>query len=691
MTFLDRISTGWKAWVLLFVITFGAAAPGVFNLPALDRDESRFAQASKQMLESGDYIRLRYQDELRNKKPAGIHWLQAGSTALFTGAEAKQIWTYRVPSWLGAAFATLACFWCGIPLIGRRASFLGAALFGATLLLTSEAHISKTDGVLVFLTTLSIGALARLYMRNDQSKRMALLFWTAMGLVFLIKGPVGPMVAAYAGIGAWVWMKATVGKGGDWWKVLLWWPGPLIFVALVLPWFLWIQAATQGEFIKGAVGKDLKDKFTGASEGHGGWPFYHLTHLPAWFFPATLMLAPACMAAWHRLKPRNDLGWKWLRDSAAIAAVVFAFLTVLLFILPLLPHPEGTGIVAGTLNTLATLKTLPAYPALLLAAFWYISGRDDWKSRWPIGIDGLTDETRAIRFIVAWAALTFVFFELMPTLLSHYILPAYPAMGLLCGYAAVQLLDGVRMPVSRWISLTLFAIGAILLLAVSFPGVAVFYMEETAGDFKTVAASQVLEAWTAYRSFPLWLWWIGFALAGFATIEFARRRDGLAILLAIAASITIGWHVRIFMLPSQVWLQPTETARAALEEVCGVPAEDADCNAKAPARILALGYAEPSYILTLGTQNLHPPETPLDLPTDMAAYPVVYLVNFEDRKAVPAIADEVANLRAEATSMNLCITESEAHYALNYSNGDPVNFRAIRFDTGGCPGVSPAE
>ncbi|MFT5932704.1 MAG: 4-amino-4-deoxy-L-arabinose transferase-like glycosyltransferase, partial [Hyphomonas sp.] len=266
MTFLDRISSGWKAWVLLFVITFGAAAPGVFILPALDRDESRFAQASKQMLESGDYIRLRYQDELRNKKPAGIHWLQAGSTALFTGADAKQIWTYRVPSWLGAALATLACFWCGMPLIGRRASFVGAALFGTTLLLTSEAHISKTDGMLVFLTTLSIGALARLYMNKDQSKRMALLFWTAMGLVFLIKGPVGPMVAAYAGIGAWVWTKAAGGKGGDWWRVLLWWPGPAIFVALVLPWFLWIQAATNGEFIKGAVGKDLKDKFTGASE-----------------------------------------------------------------------------------------------------------------------------------------------------------------------------------------------------------------------------------------------------------------------------------------------------------------------------------------------------------------------------------------------------------------------------------------
>ncbi|KJS37155.1 MAG: dolichyl-phosphate-mannose-protein mannosyltransferase [Hyphomonas sp. BRH_c22] len=691
MTLLDRLSTGWKAWVLLFVLTFAAAAPGVFTLPALDRDESRFAQASKQMLESGDYIRLRYQDELRNKKPAGIHWLQAGSTALFTGAEAKQIWTYRVPSWLGVALGTLACFWCGIPLIGRRASFLGAALFGATLLLTSEGHISKTDGVLIFLTTLSIGALARLYMQGDQSKRMALLFWTCMGLVFLIKGPVGPMVAAYAGVGAWVWTRAAGGKGGDWWRVLLWWPGPLIFVALVLPWFLWIQAATSGEYIKGAVGKDLKDKFTGASEGHGGWAFYHLTHLPAWFFPATLLLVPGCAAAWQRLKPRGDLGWKWLRDSAAISAIVFAFLLVLLYVLPLLPRPDGTGLAASTLNSLASLKTLPAYPALLLAAFWYISGRDDWKARWPIGIDGLTDETRAIRFLVAWAGLTFIFFELMPTRLSHYILPAYPAMGLLCGYAAVQLMEGARMPVSRWISLTLFAIGAIALLAASFPGVAVYFMEETAGDFTTAAASQVLESWTAYRSFPLWLWWIGFALSGLAIIEFARRHDGLAILFAIAASLAIGWHIRIYMLPSQVWMQPTETARAALEEVCGVPGEDAECNTTAPQRILALGYAEPSYILTLGTQNLHPPETPLDLPAEPSAYPVVYLVNFEDRKAEPPIVEEVASLRAQAESMGLCVTESEPYYALNYSNGDPVNFRAIRFDMGGCPGTGPDQ
>ncbi|HBX95150.1 MAG TPA: dolichyl-phosphate-mannose--protein mannosyltransferase, partial [Hyphomonas sp.] len=110
------------------------------------------------------------------------------------------------------------------------------------------------------------------------------------------------------------------------------------------------------------------------------------------------------------------------------------------------------------------------------------------------------------------------------------------------------------------------------------------------------------------------------------------------------------------------------------------------CDWQPPERILALGYAEPSYVLTLGTQNLHPPETPFDLPQDPSAYPVVYLVNFEDRKAEPPIEDEIRHLRAQADQMRLCVTETEPYYALNYSNGDPVNFRALRFDYGDCPG-----
>jgi 4-amino-4-deoxy-L-arabinose transferase-like glycosyltransferase len=663
MTLLDRLSTGWKAWVALFLITFCAAAPGVFQLPALDRDESRFAQASKQMLEDHDYIRIQYQDELRNKKPAGIHWLQAGSTALFTGPEAKQIWTYRFPSWIGASLAAVACFWCGIPLIGRRGAFLGAALFGSTLLLTSEAHISKTDAVLVCLTTLGIGALGRLYIRKDQSKKMALLFWLAMGLGFLIKGPVTPMVAAYAGIGAWVWGRAENGKGGDWWRPLLWWAGPALFVALVLPWFAWVQAATHGEFLQGAVGKDLKDKFTGASEGHGGWPFYHLTHLPIWFFPAILLIVPGLVAGWQDVRKTTVA-----RKGHPALLVGAALLAVSLLLALVLPTSAANGVKV-------------AYPAVLLLVFGALSTRPEWFARAPVSPEAPL-EVEGLRFLLSWTLLTWAFFELMPTLLSHYILPAYPGMALLCGHAAVRIMEGKTMPVSRWLSLALFGLGAALLLAASYPGVTQYFMAESAGDFTTASSTEVLNTWQAYREFPLWLWWAAFALIGAAAVEFSRARMVVSIALAIAGAFVIGWHIRFFMLPSQIWVQPTETARLALEDVCGVPGED--CRMTPPARILSLGYAEPSYVLTLGTQNLHPPETPLDLPTAGSAYPVVYLVNYEDRKAEPPMEDEVAHLMDQAKGMGLCVTQSEPYYALNYSNGDPVTFVAIRFDRGDC-------
>lgn len=674
MIVLDRLSTGWKAWVLLFVLTFGAAAPGVFLLPALDRDESRFAQASKEMLEEENYIVIQYQDELRNKKPAGIHWLQAASTAILTGPEAKEIWTYRVPSWLGAAFGTLACFWAGIPLIGRRAAFIGAALFGANLLLTSEAHISKTDGVLVFLTTLGIGALGRLYLGTDKPGRMAFLVWLTVSASFLIKGPVTMMVVAFAGFGVWAWSRAAEGRSSGWWRPLTAWQGPALFVVMVLPWFLWIQAATDGQYIEGAVGKDLKDKFTGASEGHAGWFLYHLSHIPAWFFPATLLFLAGLVASVRQVA--TPVGGLMAGRRYAIAgAAIFAVLLALNYLLALVP-PFEQGSVAETLRT---LKPLPAWPFLFIAAIWYLSRGKAPLPREP------SDEEKGLRVFLSWALLTYAFFELMPTLLSHYILPAYPALGLLCGYAAVQIMDGARMPKVNAAGLVLFALGAVILLAASWPQVTQYFMADTAGDFRTVSEGEVLASWTAYREYPVWLWIAGFAFAGFAMVEFARRHLSLAILFAILSSVAIGWHIRIYMLPSQVWVQPTETARLALEDVCGVPGEDDICNVKTPERVLALGYAEPSYVMTLGTQNLHPPQTPLDLPSDPAAYPVVYLLNFEDRKADEPITDTAARLRAEANVLGVCLTEGSSHYALNYSNGDPVHFRAWRFDWGGCP------
>ena len=67
-----------RAIAVLVLISLISFLPGFFNIPPVDRDEARFAQATKQMIESGDYIDIRFQDEVRYKKPVGIYWLQAG-------------------------------------------------------------------------------------------------------------------------------------------------------------------------------------------------------------------------------------------------------------------------------------------------------------------------------------------------------------------------------------------------------------------------------------------------------------------------------------------------------------------------------------------------------------------------------------------------------------------------------------
>ena len=68
LSIIDHLSKGIRAYLLVFCLTLISAAPGVFTIPALDRDESRFAQASKQMLETDDYIQIKFQDQARNTR-----------------------------------------------------------------------------------------------------------------------------------------------------------------------------------------------------------------------------------------------------------------------------------------------------------------------------------------------------------------------------------------------------------------------------------------------------------------------------------------------------------------------------------------------------------------------------------------------------------------------------------------------
>src|SRR3974390_3290581 len=107
-----------RAVVILLAFTLLALLPGFFSIPPVDRDEARFAQATKQMLETGQYVDIRFQDEVRYKKPVGIYWLQAAAvksaTTLGLPHALTTIWLYRIPSLFGAIGAVLPTYLAGL-------------------------------------------------------------------------------------------------------------------------------------------------------------------------------------------------------------------------------------------------------------------------------------------------------------------------------------------------------------------------------------------------------------------------------------------------------------------------------------------------------------------------------------------------------------------------------------------------
>src|ERR1700728_4783780 len=197
-----------RAIALLMLCGFLLFLPGFFNIPPIDRDEARFAQATKQMVESGDFVDIRFQDEVRYKKPVGIYWLQAAAvdTASALGLPRAQvrIWLYRVPSLIGAIGAVLLTYWTALAFVTRRGAILAALIMCSSVLLGVDARLAKTDAMLLLTVVAAMGALARVYLSWQRGEDPAhppwtwpAIFWTAVAASILIKGP---LILMFAGL-----------------------------------------------------------------------------------------------------------------------------------------------------------------------------------------------------------------------------------------------------------------------------------------------------------------------------------------------------------------------------------------------------------------------------------------------------------------------------------------------------------
>ncbi|MDB5472519.1 MAG: 4-amino-4-deoxy-L-arabinose transferase [Caulobacter sp.] len=310
---LDMLAKGWRGPLVAAVIAFLCGLPGLMAMPPIDRDEARFSQATAQMLESDDYVAINFQDRPRDKKPVGIHWLQAASVALLSDVENRDIWPYRLPSLIGAMLAAVACVWGARAFWNERTALLAGAMLGSGFLLSTEAFIAKTDAVLAACTTIALAALARMYARHRAGEgpvswRTKLILWVAVAVGMLVKGPVVLMVLLLTLAALWAWDREV-----RWMKDIGWGWGLVLILGICGPWALAISVATDGAFWGSAIGGDLAPKLVGGHERHGGPIGYHLLVAPWTMFPWILLVPAAVMLAWkQRGEPGVRFALCWL-------------------------------------------------------------------------------------------------------------------------------------------------------------------------------------------------------------------------------------------------------------------------------------------------------------------------------------------------------------------------------------------
>ena len=282
----------------LLALCLALYLPGMFVLPPLDRDEARFVQSSKQMVQSGDYVNIWFQDEPRHKKPVGIYWLQSASASVF-GEE--WIGSYRIVSLLAAIGSVLSLFYWVRKYGDATGAFWAAALFASCLGFTIEAHQAKTDATLIFCIITMQGVLLNVWSRAEKQRFLPYVYWAALGVAVLVKGPVALLVGGLTVLTLLVLDRSLS---------LVWrmrpFSGALLSALIVAPWLYAIQAETGGEFLAGGYAEDVLPKLLSGVESHGA-PFgYYLALLPAFFWPAFALLLPAIPAIWRKRSSGNS-------------------------------------------------------------------------------------------------------------------------------------------------------------------------------------------------------------------------------------------------------------------------------------------------------------------------------------------------------------------------------------------------
>ena len=313
---------------------------GNWILPLTDRDEARFAEASREMLQRGDYIVPWFNGNWRFDKPVLIYWCQMVSYCVF----GDNAFAARLPSALFTAATGLLLVRWGRKIADAKTGFLAGVMFVAGLHVAIVGRMATADMAMIFFVTLATWSGWELT-RPDQlfRRKWWWTFYVTLALGFLAKGPVAWLPLAGMIIG-------RIGRKNSFRlplnETVV---GLSLTAALVALWGGPALTQTGGMFWAVGMGEHVFNRSIGVLDSHGAkglagfialMPLYFLTFFVS-FFPWSTRV-PAAARNWWPERKRDDLGW-YLFVQVLLVFVVFSLVRTKL------PH-----------------YTMPAFPCIAL-------------------------------------------------------------------------------------------------------------------------------------------------------------------------------------------------------------------------------------------------------------------------------------------------------------------------------------
>jgi len=364
----EALTAGMLCFVLFVV--------GTSAVPLIGQDEARFAQAAREMLEHGELVVPTFGGEPRYDKPIFIYWCTMACYRVF-GVSVRSA---RLPSNLAAAAAVALLALAARRCWGAGSGLLAGALLAAAPVFFIEARASTADQVMLLPTLVAMLALEWL-LADEAKPRDAAVFWVAIGLSVLAKGPVGPLVAGATLLATcalerrWrIWQVMVVGcligagvlglgpvvmvplvllslpamaRASRFDSRLRWSWGLPLATAVVLPWAIAAWAATGGEYFRVALGRHVVARGLTPLEGHGGFPGFYLVTACLAAFPWFPLLVAALCDRGRRLVYGTQTRFllAWLLGPWLVLEVVQTRLVH--YLLPV--YPAGVLLVVGWL------------------------------------------------------------------------------------------------------------------------------------------------------------------------------------------------------------------------------------------------------------------------------------------------------------------------------------------------------